>query len=519
MDTLQLAASAKEQGSSSSLGCSLIKSCVQGLVESEKFWHFSILTTIANLLVIAGATDHPDDPYWTWASDFLLLILAVELLLRALCGVPANAGKAPRGALWKLYMLDAFVVAVGTLEFGVRVAVLDSSHSTVGKLLSLLNLVRILRLGNLVQRLQALLKAFTDMLEAIGLIFAVLVVLVLVPAIVCTSLLGPSSKADVKDHALHDGVPATEDFFRDTPTSFWSLFMVVTLDNWIAVATPAIALDGRWTFFFVAFIAMTAWTMISVLTAVASDGMVAATSNREAEELREQEENRQKFLQFLRSSFVEADVNGDGFMDYEEFQDLIKAESVHETIRKLGLNITISELEQAWSSTDVQATGMLTIDEFVNGLGFLQEDLATKHVANVDYSHKRLSESVIARAKELELEVQALAEMCKRLRRDFRAREVLYEEQSGALYAWREWVGGELKDPLPTEVLEKIREAEEAAQLASQKPKARHAVRAVYKKQLPGGRNATSSDNIFAVQAWAARRLQEQRTLAPGATR
>mmetsp|Transcript_53373 Transcript_53373/g.127309 ORF Transcript_53373/g.127309 Transcript_53373/m.127309 type:complete len:149 (-) Transcript_53373:52-498(-) len=69
----------------------------------------------------------------------------------------------------------------------------------------------------------------------------------------------------------------------------------------------------------------------------------------------------------------------------------MRKEEVHTRMRQLGVRLSEEDIKRAWDMLDVEhnPTG-LQIDEFVDGLKFLQEGLATKHVVTVDYSLKRI---------------------------------------------------------------------------------------------------------------------------------
>merc|ERR1711957_889605 len=118
--------------------------------------------------------------------------------------------------------------------------------------------------------------------------------------------------------------------------------------------------------FFVFYIAFAAWTMISVLTAIAADNMIAATSDRKEMELREQEIKQRAFISFLRNTFYEADTDGNGLLDREEFEALMAKEMVTKEMGRLGVNLTDSDLFKAWQMLDIDDSGELTIDEFVS---------------------------------------------------------------------------------------------------------------------------------------------------------
>merc|ERR1712151_24187 len=126
-----------------------------------------------------------------------------------------------------------------------------------------------------------------------------------------------------------------------------------------------------WRLFFVFFIAFASWTMLSVLTAVASTHMIEATSDRKESEIQEQELKHKLFIGFLQDAFVESDTDGNGYLDKEEFESLIAKPEVHRHMRELGVHLTPDELNKAWSMLDMDGSGELNIEEFVTGLSYL----------------------------------------------------------------------------------------------------------------------------------------------------
>merc|ERR1712039_397038 len=118
---------------------------------------------------------------------------------------------------------------------------------------------------------------------------------------------------------------------------------------------------------------------------------IEATSDKKEKEVQEQELKHKMFLRFLQDAFVEADDDGNGYLDKEEFESLIGKPEVHRHMRELGIHLTQDELLKAWSMLDIDGNGELNIEEFVTGLSYLQEGLATKHILNVDYSLKRVA--------------------------------------------------------------------------------------------------------------------------------
>merc|ERR1711945_87063 len=116
---------------------------------------------------------------------------------------------------------------------------------------------------------------------------------------------------------------------------------------------------------FIEFILFASWTMISVLTAVASDSMVAAASDRQEAQLRLQEEKRQQFRGFLSQAFRDADVDQNNMLDKQEFNAMMTNQRIQDLMAASGATNDIRELEQNWEMLDIDGSGTLTIDEFV----------------------------------------------------------------------------------------------------------------------------------------------------------
>merc|ERR1712194_370155 len=155
-------------------------------------------------------------------------------------------------------------------------------------------------------------------------------------------------------------------------------------------------------------------------TAVASNSTWNATTKKKEEEQENLEKNRQKFIRFLKQVFEEADEDKNGVLDKEEFTALLQKEMVHEQMRTLGVHLTQEELMAAWETLDYRDSGEVGIEEFVDGLSFLQEGLSTKHIVRIDYALRRCQTHAEERLKRIKDDVNAIidssAEVLKRLK-------------------------------------------------------------------------------------------------------
>mmetsp|Transcript_6882 Transcript_6882/g.16254 ORF Transcript_6882/g.16254 Transcript_6882/m.16254 type:complete len:464 (-) Transcript_6882:105-1496(-) len=401
---------------------------VEDLVHAQHF----IGTAIAvNIILLAAETDYPGLTAWWFCDVAFFLGFALEIGLRA--GRFGNATLlSEHERLWTA--LDWITITGGALEVVLPLLGIPEK-SALFSAIRLVRLLRLLRFLRIAKRVAALAQALMSMMDAFGVIFGVLFLFILLCAIICTQLMG-------RRHEWPADQPDVQGNFGDVPTSIFTLFQVTTLDNWMEVAGPVIVTDWRWQIFFVFFISFGSWTMISILTAVASDSMVAAASDREETEAREREALRERFLTFLRDAFTEADVDRNGVMDKQEFEALIKNETVLNYMSQQGVRVTLADLETAWDTLDASAggSGELTIDEFVTGFLTLSKGISTHDIANVDYSLRRTSANAALRIQNLSQLVHAIKERNEGTVTALEGQLEVLREQLSCLELWRNWV-------------------------------------------------------------------------------
>jgi hypothetical protein len=179
--------------------------------------------------------------------------------------------------------------------------------------------------------------------------------------------------------------------------------------------------------------------MISVLTAIAADNMIAATSDRKAAEQRELERRQQAFIQYLRTTFYEADTDGNGLLDRDEFDALMDQDNVTKEMARLGVNMNDEDLRKAWEMLDIDDSGELTIDEFVSGLSYLQEGLSTKHVISIDYSLKRVAIRLSLMMDNLKVDIDDVRDLNEQIVESLQKHEDNCEQMQLFLWLWHQW--------------------------------------------------------------------------------
>mmetsp|Transcript_43809 Transcript_43809/g.103575 ORF Transcript_43809/g.103575 Transcript_43809/m.103575 type:complete len:724 (+) Transcript_43809:78-2249(+) len=394
---------------------------------------------------------------WLWLDNFFQVVFTLELVLREQYkGWRAFLCNKGQDTWWNIF--DTFLVVEGAVELWIvpfyKVNSAEKRHFL--KMLRLLRLLRLIRAVRMIRRLSLFMEAIVHMLNPLFWVMSTFFMGLGLVAVIMTHLVGRGE--GMSEESLSDPlyVEIIQPRFGTVTTSFYSLFQVVTVDNWTPIAFPLMHLNSSWRWFFIFFIAFASWTMISILTAVASENVIGAASDR-AEKEREAAERRQKeFIAFLRRFFHEADQDGNGVLDKEEFDNIVEADRLQSKLSDMDINVDKEDLLRTWEMLDVRGDGELGIDEFVDGLVCLQDGLSTKYVVNLDYSIRSVAVQIENRLGKLEAHVEGWKSRNEVLLHSLRRQHKLQQEQTVALWAWRQWAAKSYPGTVRPQVLSAI---------------------------------------------------------------
>jgi len=296
-------------------------------------------------------------------------------------------------------------------------------------------------------------NALINMFTTVVWIFSVQLLVILVCAIILTQTLNHGEPRDLDpDSHVPKGTQDLVHLFKDVPSAMFSLFRVTTQDNWNEVAVPVVDVNPMMQLFFVFFIIFASWTMISVLTAVASDTMIEATTDRKDVERSEQQRKQRAFLEFLKKCFKQADIDGNDMLDKQEFETLIKRPEVRRQMLESGVKMHEEEMYKAWELLDVDGSGELTIDAFVTGLSCLQEALNVRHVVSIDYSVKRTAARLERCMKNLLVELESVQEQNDQIIQSLSRQEEADKQLQLMLWLWKQWAAKNAPSAVPLDI-------------------------------------------------------------------
>lgn len=442
-----------------------------GWVELGPFQSCVALVILLNMVVLAWETDAPDAAAFGVLNSLFLLLFAAEFLLRLLHKGPSLLlwhGKTRRWVTYDIVVLALGVVDIalvsmvcaGVAACGGQVFAGGALGESLGEQLAstlatstaapmaapglifteaepqwwpnspsrsvarrllpafpannayvrffqLTRLLRIFRVLRMHKKLWDFIRLLGTMMNTFIWILGLMFFFGFVIAIILTRLIGQGIAVSSDDPEIEEQF---ELHFGSITTTLFTLFELTTTDDWARIAMPVIAVEPIWRLFFIAFIIFMSWTMLSLLTAVASDTMISSTTTKKHDQALFAEMQRQGFITFICAEFNRADKDGSGTLDKNEFMILMSEQSMKQQLKLHSIPLETRDLEKTWDTFDIDDSGELTIDELVIGFSILQEGLATKHVANIGYALKRFSTNVDREIEGLQEGLKGLGE-------------------------------------------------------------------------------------------------------------
>lgn len=365
--------------------------------EGNYFQSFIMAVITMNTVLLGIELDLPWDG-WKYVEQVFLLIYVFEITVRIKrWGLQFFWHEKDMG--WNL--MDFFIVLAAVMDqwflpmvdfvhvllFKEKLNDHGSGATTVVMLLRIMRLFRILRLVRLLRAVKPLFRLLMGILEAVQAMLWVLTLTVIILyacAILVTSLIGHG--------IIFSGGVVPEEahgLFSNVPQSMFMLFKLMNDDQSvmdpILFSTPA-------RIFFVAFMVVTNWAILAVLTSVMSESMISATHrNIEADTLEKMNSDRERRIYRLKNLFFDLDKSGDGFVDESEF------------------NMVLEDSTLAVELCDISGLTKRDLNELFDFL--CEEDNGRRRIRYVDFVHSLQieGEAVVERSLfRLEKEVRKL---------------------------------------------------------------------------------------------------------------
>eukprot|EP00930_Biecheleria_cincta_P055163 TRINITY_DN41514_c0_g1_i1.p1 TRINITY_DN41514_c0_g1~~TRINITY_DN41514_c0_g1_i1.p1 ORF type:complete len:941 (+),score=218.77 TRINITY_DN41514_c0_g1_i1:85-2907(+) len=351
---------------------------VRAFMESDLSWtegkHFQlfIMGTIAfNSVVMSLESDLPQFAIWFYVEQVLLTIFSFELLVRLRfkgCKFFCD----PDDLVWN--WMDFIIVAGGIVDqwlmpcitiFQTLLGMENNESMHIGDFMTLLRmarLLRILRLVKLVRNIPPLFTLIVGILKAMqGMAWVLVLTFIVLYAfgLLCVRLFGRTGLAYGGD------APASVDgIFPGVLQSMFVLFKVMNGD--MDPIKPLLDELPITKLVFVLYMVISSWAILSILTAVVSENMIAATDVHRLEQERECTEMRQKHARlWLQEVFNNADSNQSGKLDEQEFMSILNDRALASEISEQTC-LKKEDIEQIFGL--LRTTDKVSSDDFIEAL-------------------------------------------------------------------------------------------------------------------------------------------------------
>jgi hypothetical protein len=292
-----------------------------------------------------------------------------------------------------LAVFDTWISKIFKMEADLRML-------SVLRVVRLLRLVRLIRLLRVFKELYLLVNGFIEALRVLTWIFFLLAVVLYISAILCSLTLGEPKacekfRAELGPRAF--GGEECEDVFGGVVVSMYTLFQVMTLESWAAaIARPVMKLYPATVLFFLCFLFLTMFGLMNIVVGVIVENTLAAAAQNEDKIKARKQKQMSKVLGQLRDIFLEADQDGSGTIDKEEFLEIAQRPDAIEQFKALELPIE-SEAGELFDILDEDKIGEISIKVFIEGALKLKGAAKSKDlmglVCNVRSVGKRLERS------------------------------------------------------------------------------------------------------------------------------
>jgi voltage-gated sodium channel len=261
---------------------------------------------------------------------------------------------------------------------------------------STMRLIRIMTVGRLIRvmivfkELWIVISGFVEAIKTLFWLSILLVFILYIGAVFVTIEVGQNS--EVYDPYIYvSGGWDYKEYFGTVGRSMFTLFQIVTLDNWSnGIARHVMSNQPAMFLFFILFIIFTSFGVMNVVVGIIVERTLATAKQNQQRFQRTQERERTRVLNHLKEIFEYADKDGNGSLTVDEFRTAIRQPEVE---RKLKLiELPVADAEELFTILDHDGSGELSVDEFIGGCIRLKGNAKSKDLLAVQVNIQAMAQ-------------------------------------------------------------------------------------------------------------------------------
>jgi len=223
--------------------------------------------------------------------------------------------------------------------------------------------LRVFKLFRVMRFLQATVATFRDSISGLFYVALIMVAGVWVCAIFMTQAVG---RTQLQYTEFSDGHTASERF-GNVPRSIWTLFELMTLEQWQVTGRPLVEAEPFMALFFCTYIMVFTFGLMNMIVAVIVQYALFQSKRMFEVEVDMEMRAVANDLEVMQNAFKECDINSDGTIYRSEF-----VEAVNDTTGAFAaclerLEITTQDAEMLFEILDSDVSGGVSSDEFLDG--------------------------------------------------------------------------------------------------------------------------------------------------------
>eukprot|EP00747_Dinoflagellata_sp_TGD_P091366 gnl/TRDRNA2_/TRDRNA2_165028_c0_seq3.p1 gnl/TRDRNA2_/TRDRNA2_165028_c0~~gnl/TRDRNA2_/TRDRNA2_165028_c0_seq3.p1 ORF type:complete len:715 (-),score=129.48 gnl/TRDRNA2_/TRDRNA2_165028_c0_seq3:45-2189(-) len=333
-------------------------------VSKRNSFQVLVLTAIfANTLTMGLEVDMPEQADFFYVCEIVFLVIfLLEMAFKL-----RDERLRYFTSIWNLF--DFFLVMMSLVNTCILQPVVGSvtiaRKSSMLRILRLVRIVRMVRLLKTFKELVIIIKGITSSVRTIGWVTLLLVILLYVVAIICTTVIG--QEEDMYDYQEEVQIKFNNyQYFGSIPRSMYTLFNIVILAEWPEIGRAVIEKQAHIFPVFLFFIIFSAFGLTNVVIGVIVQNMTDAAAEVENSANKFQALGNLKVMKRVHDLIYNIDNEHGNLINYHNFQEAWHknpevADSIQSAI-SLPRNTTASE---CFDLLDSNGDGELTGKEFM----------------------------------------------------------------------------------------------------------------------------------------------------------
>mmetsp|Transcript_43162 Transcript_43162/g.124639 ORF Transcript_43162/g.124639 Transcript_43162/m.124639 type:complete len:647 (+) Transcript_43162:180-2120(+) len=380
-------------------------------VQSQTFDTLSGALILLNSVMLGWAADisvenslrgnPPDDMPKTFKVMTISFTswFTMELLLRA-CAVGPRKFFSNEDRMWNIF--DSMTVGTDIVHTLLEITSDGSAamqNLTVVRMLRIMRITRAIRMVRLIRFFRELrMMVFSVLRSGSSLLWSLLMLIItiyifgiyfvqVVAYHVFATEVPPSGTPEL---AVHETM---KEMFGSLLRAVYTLYQAVSGGiSWGEIGSVLIGIDPMHGLVLSFFTFFTTFALLNIITGIFVDSSINSAQSDKEEVIQEQLHRQSSAMTEMRKLFANADRDGSGTMNLEEFETHLKSKEVRAHFLSLG--IEVDKVKGLFRLLDLDMSGELSLEEFVQGCTRLRGPAKSIDLATLMNEYMRMSDDL-----------------------------------------------------------------------------------------------------------------------------